>query len=149
MQVQGTSSSPTQQFRSISHVCKCKERQHSPTPPHVKWDPMVLRVKNLRFVSTFYGPQAQTCIAWLEQVHHLQTASHCRIGAIRLLPDTTFMTDVLADVDVCCFELRLRYASLLQTLALNVGPPFLASSLQKHDPQISTAHNWRCKQQVF
>lgn len=49
-----------------------------------------------------------------------------------ILPDTTFMTDL------CCFEFGLRYASLLQTLALNVGPPLLACSLQKHR-QISTA----------
>ena len=41
VQVQRTSSSPThptpppQQLRSMSHVCKCKERHHpQPTPPH-------------------------------------------------------------------------------------------------------------------
>lgn len=51
-----------------------------------------------------------------------------------ILPDTTFMTDL------CCFEFGLRYASLLQTLALNVGPPLLACFLQKHQ-EISSVHN--------
>ena len=37
-EVQGTSSSPKHDLRSIDHVCKCKERHHpDPNPPPTPW----------------------------------------------------------------------------------------------------------------